>query len=369
MRLPELAVGPLPDADARALLASAVPGRMDEAVRDRIIAESQGNPLALLELPRSWAPAAFAGGFGMPDGVSVSGRIEESFRRRLAPIPAETRLLMLLAAAEPAGDAVLVNNAAERLGIPAEAAGPAREAGLLDLSAQVRFRHPVVRSVVYREATAGDRRIVHGALAEATDLALDPDRRAWHRAAATSGHDEDVAAELERSADRALARGGQAAAAAFLQRAAALTDDPARRAERALAAAQASLAAGAFEIARADLAAAEAGPLDELGRARVDLVRAEIAYAQERGSEAPKLLLRAARTLEVLDVRLSRDTYLEAWGAALFAGRLATGDSLLDDVSRAAATAPRPPDPPLPCDLLLDGLAMVFTKGRRAATI
>jgi DNA-binding CsgD family transcriptional regulator/tetratricopeptide (TPR) repeat protein len=340
---------------------------MDEAVRNRIIAEAQGNPLALLELPRGWTAAAFAGGFGTPDGVSVSGRIEESFRRRLAPVPEQSRLLMLVAAAEPAGDPVLVWSAAERLGIPVDAAAPARQAGLLELDTQVRFRHPLVRSVVYRDATPGDRRLVHGALAEATDHTEDPDRRAWHLAAAVSGPDEAVAVELERSAARAQARGGLAAAAAFLQRAVALSSDPGRRADRALDAAQASFGAGAFDVARGLLDAAEAGPLDELGRARGDLLKAEIAFAQNRGGDAPRLLLEAARKLETLDVRLSRDTYLEAWAAALFAGRLASGGDLLD-VSRAAASAPDPADPPLPCDLLLDGLALVFTEGRPAAT-
>jgi DNA-binding CsgD family transcriptional regulator/tetratricopeptide (TPR) repeat protein len=366
-RLPELLVGPLGDSDARALLASAIPGRMDEAVRDRIIAEAQGNPLALLELPRGWTPDAFAGGFGMPDGVPVSARIEESCRRRLAPLPEQTRLLLLAAAAEPGGDPVLVWATADRLGIPVEAGAPAREAGLLAVGTQLRFRHPLVRSVVYREAGADDRRLVHSALAAATDPALDPDRRAWHRAAATAGQDEEVAAELVRSAGRAQSRGGQAAAAAFLQRAVALTGDPAPRAERALAAAQASLAAGAFDVARTLLGVAEVGPLDELGRARVALLRAETAFAQNRGGDAPLLLLQAAKKLETLDVRLSRNTYLEAWGAALFAGGLASAGSSLPDISRAVATAPDPADPPLPSDLLLDGLGLVFTEGRPAA--
>ena len=213
-----------------------------------------------------------------------------------------------------------------------------------------------------------ERRAAHLALAEATDRDVDPDRRAWHLAAAAAGPDEEVARELELSAGRAQARGGLAAAAAFLQRAVALTGDPARRADRALAAAQASLGAGAFDVARGLLAAAEAGPLDELGRARVDLLQAEVAFAQNRGGDAPLLLLQAARKLETLDVRLARDTYLDAWGAALFAGQLASAGGSLLDVSRAAATAPAPAGPPLPCDLLLDGLALIFTEGRAAAT-
>ena len=262
--LPELKVGPLRDPDARAVLASAIPGRLDESVRDRIVAEAGGNPLALLELPRGWTPASLAGGFGFPDGVSVSGRIEESFRRRLAPLPDHSRRLLLVAAAEPAGDPALIWAAAERLGIPVDAAGPATAAGLLDVGTQLRFRHPLVRSVIYQEATPGDRRLVHGVLAAATDPAADPDRRAWHLAAATLGPDEDVALELERSAGRAQARGGLAAAAAFLQRAVSLTAEPARRTERALAAAQASFAAGAFDAALRLLATTDAGALDEI---------------------------------------------------------------------------------------------------------
>ena len=249
----------------------------------------------------------------------------------------------------------------------AQASAPAAEAGLLEVGARVRFRHPLVRSAAYRSASRRSARRAHRALAEVTDPEADPDRRAWHRAQAAPGPDEDVAAELERSAGRAQARGGLAAAAAFLQRSVALTVNPARRVARALAAAQASLGAGAFDVARGLLAAAEAGPLDELGRARVDLLQGEIAFAQNRGSDAPLLLLQAARKLETLDVRLSRNTYLDAWGAGLFAGRLAGEGGSLRDVSRAVATAPNPADPPLPCDLLLDGLALVFTEGRPAA--
>ncbi len=367
IRLPELPLRPLQHDDARALLASAIPGRMDDAVLDRILAEAQGNPLALLELPRSWPHTALAGGFGTPDGVSVSSRIEESFRRRLAPVPEDSRLLMLVASAEPAGDPVLVWDAAGRLGIPAEAAAPARQVGLLELDTRVRFRHPLVRSVVYRDATSDARRLVHGALAEATDPIQDPDRRAWHRAAAAPGPDEDVAQELERSASRAEARGGLAAAAAFLQRAVAMSANPGRRAERALAAAGASLEAGGFDAVRGMLEVAGAGPLDDLGRARLDLLVAELAFAQSRGGDAPGLLLAAATGLEQLDPRLSRDTYLEAWAAALFAGDLAIGGGL-PEVSRAAASAPRPVDAPLPSDLLLDGLSLIFTQGRTAAT-
>lgn len=366
-RLPHLAIRPLSDADARALLAVAMPGRVDESVRERIIAEARGNPLALLELPRTWAPTAFAGGYGLPDDASVSGRIADSFRARLAPLPDTCRRLLLVAASEPVGDPVLIWAAAERLGVPAEAAAPPAAAGLLEVGARFRFRHPLVRSVVYLDATLDDRRAVHAALADVTDTERDPDRRAWHLAAAAAGPDEEVAAELERSATRAHARGGFAATAAFLRRAVTLSVDPNLRVERAVAAAEASLGAGAFEVAQRLLDVAEAGPLDVLGRARVDMLLAEIAFAQGRGGDAPPLLLKAAMKLEPLDARRSRDTYLDAWASALFAGSMAgTGGSLLD-VSRAAAAAPGAPGPRRASDLLLDGLALIFTEGRGAA--
>lgn len=365
--LPELSVGSISDSDAHVLLASAFPGKLDESVLDRVVAEAHGNPLALLELPRLLTPAAFAGGFGLPSDVPVSARIEESFSQRLAPLPSPTRRLLLVAAAEPYGDPKSIWAAGEYLGVPADAAWPAVAAGLLDPGTQLRFRHPLVRSVVYRDASPADRRLVHGALAESMDSELDPDRRAWHLAQATEGPDEDVAGELERSADRARARGGLAAAAAFLGRAADLTVEADRRAVRMLAAAQANLEAGAFEPAFAFLAAAESGPLDEVGRARVDLLRAEVAFAQNRGGEASLLLLQAAKKLEQIDVRLSRNTYLDAWSAALFAGSLAIAGGSLQDVSRAVLSAPSPRDRLLPCDLLLDGLALVFTDDVAAA--
>ncbi len=363
--VPELEVEGLRNGDARALLDSSVRFVLDERVRDRIIAETRGNPLALIELPRGLSATQLAGGFGIVEARALSGRIEESFVQRLEPLGEETRRLLLLAAADPVGDPHLLRRASAGLGITVAAVDAATD-GLLAIDERVTFRHPLVRSAVYRSARGSERRAAHLALAEATDADVDPDRRAWHLAAAAPGPDEDVARELERSADRAKARGGQAAAAAFLHRAVALTDDPARRAARALAAAQASLGAGAFEVARALLATAEAGPLDEIGRARVDLLQAEIVFAQTRGPEAPLLLLQAARRLEPLDPRLARDTYLDAWGAALFVGHLAGPGGSLLDVSRAAATAPRPADA-LPRDVLLDGLALIFTEGTGAA--
>ena len=363
--LPELAIGGLAAADARLLLDTTFPGPLDGRVRERILAEAGGNPLALLELPRGLTPAALAGGFGLPGELTLTNRIEQGFVRRLDPLSAETRLLLLLAAAEPVGDVALLWRAAELLGIGAEAAGSAHAAGLVELGAGVRFRHPLVRSAAYRAATAPERRAVHGILAEATDPEFDPDRRAWHLAAAAPGPDEEVAAELERSAGRAQARGGLAAAAAFLLRAVALTKDPARRVERALTAAQVNLRAGAFEPAAALLAIAEAGALGELERARVDVLHAEIAFAQARGSEAPPLLLAAARRLEALDVPLARETYLEAVSAVIFTGHLARSPGLRE-VGEAARGAP-PPPLLRASDLLLDALAVRLTDGHSAS--
>ena len=364
--LPELAVEGLAEADARALLESVLPGPVDARVRDQIVAETRGNPLALLELPRGLTVAELAGGFGLPGALPLAGRIEDSFRQQIDALPAQTRRLLLLAAADPTGDPALIWRAAGRLGIGTQAAGPAAEAGLAEFGGRVRFRHPLVRSAAYRSASARDRQEAHRALAEATDPQADPDRRAWHRAQAAAGPDEDVAAELERSAGRAQARGGLAAAAAFLERAAVLTADPARRAERTLAAAQAGLQAGAFGRALELLATAEAGPLDEVQGARADLLRGQIAFASGPGSDAPLLLLKAARRLEPFDPGLARETYLDAWQAAMFAGHLAVGGDLLE-VSRAARAMPVPQRSLRPADLLLDGLALLVTDGPAAA--
>jgi DNA-binding CsgD family transcriptional regulator len=364
--LPELAVKGLPGDDARALLDAALTGSLDVRVRDQIVAETRGNPLALLELPRGLSPAELAGGFGLPGAVPLDARIEDSFRRQLDALPAETRRLVQLAAADPSGDRSLVWRAAGQLGIPVQAGGPAVEAGLVEFGGRVRFRHPLLRSAAYRSASFPDRQEMHRALAEATDAAADPDRRAWHRAAAAPGPDEQVAAELERSAGRARARGGLAAAAAFWERSVLLTADPARRAGRTLAAAQANLQAGAFDQALELLAAAEAGPLDELQSALVDLLRGQVAFASGLGGDAPPLLLKAATRLEPLDPGLARETYLDAWQAAMFAGHLA-GAGDLAEVSRAARALPPPAHPPRPADLLLDGLALLVTDGPAAA--
>src|SRR5829696_8804589 len=321
--LPELRLAGLPDNDARALLATVLPGRLDERGRDRLIAETCGNPLAILELPRGVAATQLPGAFGVAGAHALSGRIEESFLRRLEALPEETRRLLLVAAAEPVDDPLLVWRAAERLGIGLSAATADETEGLLVIGEHVAFLHPLVRSAVYRSASLGERRAVHRTLAQVTDAKVDEDRRAWHLAAAAPAPNEDVASELERLAGRARARGGLAAAAAFLRRSVALTRDPARRVDRALAAAQASLQAGAFDAALELLATAEAGMPDELQQARVDLLRGQVASATA-GTEAPARLLKAARRLEPLDAGLARETYLDAWGAALFAGRLAS---------------------------------------------
>jgi DNA-binding CsgD family transcriptional regulator len=367
--LPDLVVTGLRDEDARALLRSVVHARLDEGVEQRALAEARGNPLALLELPRGLTASELAGGFGIPVGIPLSRRIEEAFRRRLLNLPADTRQLLVVAAAEPVGDPVLVWRAAESLGIRAEAAEAAEAEGLVTFGARVTFRHPVVRSVVYEAASLHARREAHRALAQVTDARLDPDRRAWHRAQAAAGPDEEVASELERSAGRAQARGGLSAAAAFLERAAALTLEPPRRSERALAAARAKHQAGAFDIALGLLATAEAGPLDELQRAHADLLRAQIMFASSRGSDAPSLLLTAAKRFELLAPALSREIYLEALTAAFFAAPLANGG--VRAVARAARAAPPSPQPPRASDLLLDALVLLLTDrhGAKALTL
>jgi DNA-binding CsgD family transcriptional regulator len=364
--LPELAVGGLDDRDALELLTTVVAGPLDERVRDRIVAETRGNPLALLELPRKGRTLVeLAGGFGLSDGVALSGRIERSFSERLAPLPPSTRLLLLIAAAEPVGDPVLVWRAAATLGVGPDAAAPATDAGLIDFGAQVRFGHPLIRSAVKAAAAPDERQRVHRALAEATDADVDPDRRAWHLAHATAGLDEDVAAELERSAGRARARGGLAAEAAFHERAVELTPDPERRAQRALLAAKSKHHAGAPEAALRLLAVAQAGPLDNLDQARAQLLHAQVAFAMTRGRDAPPLLLEAARQLEPLDPTLARETYLEAFAAALSADRLVrAGDA--HEVAAAVLAADWEPSTRA-CDLLLDGLALLTQVGYVAA--
>jgi len=365
--LPELSVDGLGDSDARALLLENVYGPLDAAVCEQIVTESHGNPLALLELPRSWRAADLAGGFGLPDSQPVVSKIEQSYVRRLRVLPSETQLLLLAAAAEPLGDPLLLHRAAETLHVGMAAADPAVDAGLLGIGGRVEFAHPLVRSAAYRSAATEDRHRVHRALADATDPETDPDRRAWHRARATPGPGEEVATELERSAGRAQARGGVAASAAFLQRAVALTVDPARRAGRALAAAQASFQAGEFDAALGLLATAEAYPLDGFQSAQAALLRGHVALASAYGNDAAPLLLQAARGLEPFDLELARRAYLTAWGAAITANHLG-GAGVLLEICRAVRALPPLPAAPHPLDLVLEGLALLTTDDRAAAT-
>ncbi|MBV9424349.1 MAG: AAA family ATPase [Solirubrobacterales bacterium] len=367
-RISQLEVQGVRNRDARALLNSALQLKLDERVRDRIIAETRGNPLALLELPRGLTPTQLAGGFGLLEAQALTGRIEESFVRRLEPLAGGARRLLLVAAAEPVGDPLLLWRAAERLGIGPAAAEAVEASGLVAIGERVIFRHPLVRSAVYGSASVRERRAVHQALAEATDREVDPDRRAWHLAAAAVGPDERVAVELERSAGRAEARGGLAASAAFLQRAVALSQDPAQGGERRLAAAQASVQAGAFDAALRLLSTAEDGPLDEFQRARVDLLRAHVAFASGLGNEAPPLLLEAARRLEPFDLELARETYLAALLTATAMVESPAEGGVLREICRAVGALPRTPGDPRARDLLLDGLATLVIDGHAIAT-
>ncbi len=334
-------------------------------MRERILAETRGNPLALIELPREFSPGRFAGGFGLPSDGSLPGRIEASFRRRAEELPPETQRLLLLAVADPTGEPALLVRASEEIGVPIQELSPAEADGLLELGSQVAFRHPLLRSAIYRAASPEERQAAHHALAAATDAKLDPDRRAWHRAHATAGPDEDVALELERSADRARARGGLAAAAAFLERSAALTPDPSSRAQRALEAAESKVLAGAPEGALTLLARAAAGPLDDVAPCQAaSACTARSHWICGAPQTRCRCLLDAAKQLEPLDVPLARDAYLEALRAASVAGRLGPGTL---DVARAALAAPRAPGEPRAVDLLVDGLAVRFTDGYAAS--
>jgi DNA-binding CsgD family transcriptional regulator len=340
--LPSLVVEGLSTSDARELLSSTIPGSVDGQVLDRIVAEAEGNPLALVDWPQGMSLDALAGGFAFPAALPISRRIEELYRQQLEHLPGDTRMLLLIAAAEPLGDPALLWRAATSLGLTPDAALLAESAGLMAIGARVRFRHPLVRGAVYRSA-------------------IDPDRRAWHRSESAVAPDEAVAADLERSAVRARERGGVAAAAAFLEHATNLTPDPDRRAIRALVAAQAKHLAGASEAAIQLLDTADSRPLSDLHRAEVGRLRAEVA-SLNRGRDAARLLLHAAEGLAPVDDRLARDTYLRAFAAALFAGRLASGAGLAE-VAAAARAAPPAREPARPTDLLLDGLAALFTDG------
>jgi DNA-binding CsgD family transcriptional regulator len=364
--LPELAVQPLGDQDAIALLEQAVKVPLDKRVRDRIVAETQGNPLALLELPRGLTPSELAVGFGAPGKLPLSGRIEQSFMRRVTELPQPTQRLMLIAAADQLGEPATLWRVAGHLGIDADAAAPAAAAGLLEIDTRVRFRHPLVRSALYRAAAPSEQRAVHGALAAAMDPEVDPDRRAWHLAAATPGPDEDVADELERSAGRAAQRGGVSASAAFLQRSAELTIAPQRRAQRFMAAAGLHLAAGRFEPARALLSVSAPQLRDAFGHAQALRLEGGIRFADGRGGETPSLLVDAAVALRDIDRPLARETLLEALEAALWAGHLTSGATVLD-VAEAARATPAPDGPEGTAGLLLTGYTEMLTTDSQAA--
>jgi DNA-binding CsgD family transcriptional regulator len=366
--LPELRLGGLDEQSARALLATVVSGPLDESVRARILEETHGNPLALLELYGGRSAADLAGGFALPDAGDLPRRIEDQYAARLGELPGEVQRLVLLAAADPVGNPALILRAAQVLGLDTGIMNRAAAADLVEFGANVRFRHPLVRSAAYRAAAAEDRRAVHHALAAVTDPQTDPDRRAWHRAHATAGPDEAVAEELINCAGRAQRRGGVAAAAAFWERAVALTPDPGERACRALAAAGAKYAAGDFEAAQALLVTAEVGPLGELGEARAQQMRAQIAFALRRGGDAPPLMLRAAQRLQSLDAELARQTYLEALVAAIYAGRLVRGQDARQ-VARDARSVTLVPSgsEPSHSQLLLHGLAVRLADGYVAA--
>lgn len=360
--LPELSVRGLGRTEARALLEAVLPAPMDAQVLDRVVVETGGNPLALLELPRGLSPAELAGGFGLPGAVPLHAEIEERFSAWFAALPTAARRLVLLAAADPTGDAALIWRAAHQLGIDEAAALAAESNGLVAFADAITFRHPLVRSAVYRTASAEERSEAHRAIAASIDPSIDPDRRAWHRSQGATMPDEDIASDLSRSATRAQARGGFAAAAVFLERSSALTLDPARRAGRALAAAEARRQAGGLDDALRLLASAEAGPLDPFQRAQAEVLRARILFASERGRDAPAPLLAAAKRLDSLDPGRAREVYLDAFTAALFAGRLA-GEYDTERVARAVREAPPVSIEPRPVDLLLDGLAALITGG------
>ncbi|HEY1003066.1 MAG TPA: AAA family ATPase, partial [Streptosporangiaceae bacterium] len=369
--LPALPLEGLTDTEARALLTAAVPGQLDNRIRARIIAETGGNPLGLLELARGMSEAELAGGFADPPTANLpghlQGRLQDHYLRRVQVLPEPAQQLMLLAAADPTGDASLLWRAAQKLGLGPDAVAVADAEQLLNIDSRVRFRHPLVRSAAYVAGSPEDRRAAHLTLAAATDAQADPERRVWHLAAAATGPDEDVAIALEQAAAKIQARAGLAASAAFLRQSVMLTAEPGRHTERALSAALAHLHAGAFDIAIGLLARAEAHAVDDLQRARVEQLRGQIEWRSVTGREAPVLLLRAAKRLESLDAELARETYLYAWLASAVAGPLAGPGGLLLEVSRAAQAAPRPAGAPRPGDLLLDGLTTMIVQGRAAA--
>ena len=374
--LPAHSVSVLADAAARELLDSVLIGGIDPLVRDRVVAETRGLPLAILDVPRSVSAIELAGGFWISGRRSSTTAIEDDFVARIQALPPETRQLLLVAAAEPVGDSALFLRAAAQLGVPVDALSHAEAAGLIEFGPRMRFHHPLMRSAAYRAADLAQRRTVHRALAAATDAHADPDRRAWHAANAAAGPDDTVAAELEISAGRAQNRGGIAAASAFLERATVLTVDPQLRGSRAIAAAQAKREAASPDAAYALLAIAESAPLTALQQAQVARMRAQMDFVRSRAgaSGAPAVgdaaarLLGAARGLEGLDDELARDTYLEALTAAMYAGRLGAPTLLMEVASAGAAAVSALTDLRRPIDRLLRGMAARIIDGPGAGT-
>jgi DNA-binding CsgD family transcriptional regulator len=372
--LPELAISGLSDGDARELLESVMVGAIDPRVRDRIVAETRGIPLAIIEVPRSASATELAGGFWISGKRSSAAAIEDGFVSRIQSLPVETQRLLLLAAAEPVGDAALFLRAAAKLCIPVDALAPAEADGIIEFGPRMRFHHPLMRSAAYRAADLTERRTIHGVLADATDPETDPDRRAWHAANAAAGPDDAVAAELEFSASRAQGRGGIAAAAAFLERATALTLDPALRSARALAAAQAKRDAAAPAAAYELLAIAELGQLSDLQKAQVARLRAQMEFVRSRGGDSgaspvsatARQLLNAAKQLENLDDYAASEAYAEAIAASLYAGRLGDPGALTEAAQAARSFLKRSAKASRAIDLMLKGMAERITGGVRA---
>jgi DNA-binding CsgD family transcriptional regulator len=363
--LPELVVEPLAESDAQTLLGAVLRVPLDDRVRDRIVNETHGNPLALVEWPRGLTLAELAGGFGMPSTMAMTGQIEENFRRRLAELPWSTQVFLTVAAAEPTGDALLVWRAARALGVEADDATPAVNADLVEIGVRLSFRHPLVRTAAYRSAAPADRQAAHRALADCTDERIDPDRRAWHRALGSPGPDEDIAAALESTSARARARGGLAAAGALLERSAALTLDGSRRGDRILASADAYQEAGSFDLAARLLANAESLELGDAARAHVALLRAREATFGGKLRDAPDLLLRAATLLEIVDVGYAEVAYAQAMAVAQLVGNLTSGAGLRE-AAEAALRCSLPPQW-TPKEWLLTGIAQFTTEGLAVA--
>jgi DNA-binding CsgD family transcriptional regulator len=364
--LPSLRISGLPEQAAHELLATSISQPIDPSVAARIVAETEGNPLALVEAARELDWDQLGGRAPLPDPLPVGHRLELTFRRRVRELPPDTQALLLLAAACAPGQGHLLWQAAAELGIPESASLPAEAAGLVDFSPQARFSHPLIRSAVYHGATATERRLAHRALASASDPELDVVSRAWHLAAAATRRDEGVAAELDAAARRTRSRGGYAATAVLLERAAQLTPAAESRAERQLAAAETHVLAGTMD--RADVLAVEAtrGLRNPLSAAQATHLRGRIQAACGRVAEAVVALVNAAERLRLLDPHAAREALLSALESAAFAG-WASSALLLEEIARTAGRLPPTGDPPdsVP-NLLLRAHTARLTRGYAA---